>query len=181
MKVILQQNVQKLGKAGDIVETSPGYFRNFLQPRKLAVLATDGTLKKREEDLEGLKKKAETLHQAAVELSEKVTAIGSIRIHAKVGEGGKLYGKITNKEIAQELEKQLGVAVDKRLVRTVDDISALGTYKVIVKLTPEVQSEIMIEVQPEGYVPPVKTETRELAAATAGAADQEQEAVESEE
>ena len=52
MKVILQHNVQKLGKAGDIVETSDGYFRNFLQPRKLGVLATDGTLKKREEDLE---------------------------------------------------------------------------------------------------------------------------------
>jgi large subunit ribosomal protein L9 len=177
MKVILQQNVQKLGKAGDIVEASPGYFRNFLQPRKLAVQATDGTMKKREEDLEMLRKKAEALHQSAVELSEKVTAIGTIRILAKTGEGGKLYGKITNKEIALELEKQLGVAVDKRLVRSVEDISALGNYKVIVKLTPEVQSEVNIEVQPEGYVPP---EPKQLVAASAGAADQAQEAPEGE-
>ena len=58
MKIILQQNVLKLGKAGDIVESSPGYFRNFLQPRKLAVVATDGTLKKREEDLEFAKEES---------------------------------------------------------------------------------------------------------------------------
>src|SRR5215831_7532317 len=86
MKVILQQNVQKLGKAGDVVEAAPGFFRNFLQPRKLAVLATDGTLKKREEDLEALKKKAEQAHQAAVELGEKITALGTIRLEAKAGE-----------------------------------------------------------------------------------------------
>src|ERR1700732_4407974 len=105
MKVILQQNVQKLGKAGDIVDTSDGYFRNFLQPRKLAVLATAGTMKKREEDLEVLKKKADAAHQEALAICEKITSLGTIRLLAKVGEGGKLYGKITNKEIAQEIEK----------------------------------------------------------------------------
>jgi large subunit ribosomal protein L9 len=64
MKVILQKNVQSLGKAGDVVEASPGYFRNYLQPRSLAVLATDGALKKREEDLEQLRKKAQDQHSA---------------------------------------------------------------------------------------------------------------------
>lgn len=171
MKVILQQNVQKLGKAGDIVETSDGYFRNFLQPRKLGVLATEGTLKKREEDLETLRKKAEKAHQEAVDISEKITALGSVRLTAKVGEGGKLYGKITNKEIALELEKRLAVAVDKRLVKTAGDINALGTYKVVVKLTPEVQAELAVEVQPEGYVAP---EPKQLVAVSAGAADQAQ-------
>src|SRR5262245_8841152 len=90
MKVILQKDVQKLGKAGDVVETAPGYFRNFLEPRRLAVLATEGTLKKREEDLEALRKKAEKVHQAAVELAEKINAVGELRMFAKCGEGGKL-------------------------------------------------------------------------------------------
>ncbi|HEY9786863.1 MAG TPA: bL9 family ribosomal protein, partial [Candidatus Obscuribacterales bacterium] len=71
MKIILQHNVPKLGKAGDIVEASPGYFRNYLQPRRLAVLATDGALKKREEDLEALRRKADKAHQEAVDYCEK--------------------------------------------------------------------------------------------------------------
>lgn len=170
MKVILQQNVQKLGKAGDIVEASDGYFRNFLQPRKLAVLATEGTMKKREEDLETLRKKAEKAHQEAAAAGEKITALGVIRLTAKTGEGGKLYGKITNKEIAQELHKQLGTEVDKRLIKTNDDISALGTYKVTVKLTPEVQSELTVEVHPEGYV---YTEPKQPVAVGVGAGDEE--------
>lgn len=146
MKVILQQNVQKLGKAGDVVEAAPGFFRNYLQPRKLAVTATEGTLKKREEDLEALKKKAEQAHQVAVELGDKITALGSIKIEAKAGEGGKLYGKVTNKEIAAELKKVLEIDVDKRLIKSAEDISALGTYRVQVKVTPDVQAELSVEV-----------------------------------
>lgn len=146
MKVILQHAVQKLGSAGDIVESSPGYFRNFLQPRGLAVEATKGTLKKREEDLEALKKKAETLHQAAVEQAEKITALGTIKMGAKVGEGGKLYGKVTHKEIAHLIEKEVGFAVDKRLVKTDVDVHALGSFKVTVKLASDVQAELTLEV-----------------------------------
>jgi large subunit ribosomal protein L9 len=153
MKVILQQNVIKLGKAGDIVEASPGYFRNFLQPRKLAVVASEGTLKKREEDLDSLKKKADAAHQESVSLAEKINALETIILNVKAGEGGKLYGKITNKEIAQALEKQIGTPVDKRLVRPLEDIGALGIYKVAVKLTAEVQAQITVEVQPEGGYP----------------------------
>jgi large subunit ribosomal protein L9 len=148
MKVILQQSVQKLGKAGDVVEAAPGFFRNFLQPRKLAVLATDGTLKKRGEDLEAMRKKAEAAHQAAVELGEKITALATIKIQAKAGEGGKLYGKVTNKEIALELKNALEVDVDKRLIKSADDIGALGTYHVVVKVTPDVQAELTVEVVP---------------------------------
>ncbi len=148
MKVILQHNVQKLGKAGDVVEAAPGFFRNFLQPRNLAVLATGGTLKKREEDLEALKKKAELAHQFAVELGEKITALSTIKIQAKAGDGGKLYGKVTNKEIAEELNKALETTLDKRLIKSLDDITALGSYKVIVKVTADVQSDLTVEVVP---------------------------------
>jgi large subunit ribosomal protein L9 len=146
MKVILQQNVVKLGKAGDVVEAAPGYFRNYLQPRGLAVLATQGTLKKREEDLEALRKKAEKAHLEAVELGERINALGLLTVAAKAGEGGKLYGKITNKEIAHELKNALGVEVDKRLVKPSEEIGALGSYKVHVKLTPEVSAEFAVEV-----------------------------------
>jgi large subunit ribosomal protein L9 len=149
MKVILQHAVTKLGHAGDIVEASPGYFRNFLQPRGLAVEATRGTLKKREEDLGALKKKAELLHQAAVEQAEKISALGSIKLTAKVGEGGKLYGKITHKEIAQLIEKEVGFFIDKRLVKTDVDVHALGTFKVYVKLANDVQAELNLEVTVE--------------------------------
>ncbi len=157
MKVILQQNVQNLGKAGDVVEASAGYFRNFLQPRKFAVLATGGTLKKREEDLETIKKKAAASHQASVDIAEKITAVGKIHLFMKAGEGGKLYGKVTTKEIAQALQKELGLEIDKRSLKTAEDIGALGTYKVIVKVTPEVQSEVLVEVLLEGATPSAKS------------------------
>lgn len=150
MKVILQHNVQKLGKAGDIVEAKPGFYRNFLQPRGLAVTATTGTLKKREEDLEALKKKAEQTHQAALDLAEKIGALPALKITARVGEGGKLYGKITHKEIAALLEKELGQPVDKRHVKTDEDVAALGTFKVYLKLASDVQAECSLEVSMEG-------------------------------
>jgi len=150
MKVILQQTVQKLGKAGDVVDASDGYFRNFLQPRKLAIVATSGTLKKREEDIETIRKKGEATHQSFVALSEKIKEINSVRLEAKAGEGGKLYGKVTTKDIAQLLSKQLGTPIDKKDIRGGEDINALGTYKVVIKLAPDVQAELNIEVALEG-------------------------------
>lgn len=149
MKVILQQNVPKLGKAGDIVEASNGYFRNFLQPRSLAVLASPGAMKKREEDVEVLRKKAEKAQQEALDLCQKITDQEVVRVGAKAGEGGKLYGKVTNKEVAAAILKATGVDVDKRLIK-VEDIGALGTYKAIVKLAPDAQAEINVEVVMEG-------------------------------
>jgi len=150
MKVILQQSVPKLGKAGDIVEASNGYFRNFLQPRSLAVLATPGAMKKREEDVEVLRKKAEKAHQEALDLCKKISDHGLVRIGAKAGEGGKLYGKVTNKEVAFAIQKACGIDVDKRLIKLLDDIGALGTYKAIVKLATDAQAEINVEVVMEG-------------------------------
>ncbi|MBI4533155.1 MAG: 50S ribosomal protein L9 [Candidatus Melainabacteria bacterium] len=149
MKVILQENIDKVGKAGDVVEIAPGYFRNFLQPRHLAVEASQGALKKRQEDLEALRKKAAALHEAHLELANKITALGKLTISAKAGEGGKLYGKITNKEIALELKKALDCEIDKRLVKSAEEIAALGTYPVQIKLSPEAQAELSIEVVPQ--------------------------------
>ncbi|MBK9622779.1 MAG: 50S ribosomal protein L9 [Candidatus Obscuribacter sp.] len=149
MKVILQDSVLKLGKAGDIVEAKPGYFRNFLQPRGLAVTASKGTLKKREEDLEMLKKKAEKVHGELVALGDKISAIVSMTIKVKSGDNGKLYGKITHQEIADLIEKEVGVAIDKRVIKVNQDITAVGAYKATIKLAPDVVSELDIDVVAE--------------------------------
>jgi large subunit ribosomal protein L9 len=149
MKVILRENVVKLGKAGDLVEAAPGYFRNFLEPRKLAVHATPGALKKRDEEAEILRKKAEKLHEADIALIEKIKALGGIKISAKAGEEGKLYGKVTNKEIAEVLEKQLKESIDKRLIKTNQDITALGTHTATIKLSPDAHTEFNVTVAAE--------------------------------
>jgi large subunit ribosomal protein L9 len=169
MKVILQKNVQKLGKIGDVVESKPGYYRNFLQPRGLAVVATTGSLKKRDEELEALRAKADKEHQAAIELGEKINAIGSVKIIQRAGDGGKLYGKVTNKDIAEAVGKELGAHVDKKGVKTLEEITSVGTYKVYIKVTPEVQSEVNVIVydatQGEPPAPkPVQAQAEEEAA-----------------
>lgn len=149
MKVILRENVVKLGKAGDVVEAAPGYFRNFLEPRKLAVEATTGALKKREEEIEILRKKAEKLHQAELALIEKINALGGVKVSAKSGEEGKLYGKVTNKEIAEILEKELSEKIDKRLIKTNEDINVLGTYTASIKLSADAHTEFKVTVVEE--------------------------------
>ncbi|MBX9671251.1 MAG: 50S ribosomal protein L9 [Candidatus Obscuribacterales bacterium] len=168
MKVILQDNVQKLGKAGEVVEIKRGYYRNYLEPRGLAVLATKGTLKKREEDMAAYQRKADKAHQEAVELGARVSALPTLTLQVKAGETGKLYGKVTNKDITSLIEKHLGHEIDKRLVKS-PDINALGSYKATVKLTPEVQAEVKIDIILEGSV--VKE-----AAAPAAAAEASEEA-----
>lgn len=149
MKVILRDNVVKLGKAGDVVEAAPGYFRNFLEPRKLAVQATPGALKKREEEIEILRKKAEKLHEVDMAIIEKINALGGVKITAKAGEEGKLYGKVTNKEIAEVLEKELKEEIDKRLIKTQGDINALGSYKASIKFSADAHTEFTVTVTEE--------------------------------
>ncbi len=146
MKVILQKNVQALGKVGDVVEASAGYFRNYLQPRHFAILASDGALKKRDGDLDQIRQKADAEHALAVALSERINALGTIKIIAKAGDGGRLYGKVTNKEIAQALSDVVQQEIDKRSVKTADDITALGTYRATVRLASEVVAEVNVEV-----------------------------------
>jgi len=149
MKIILQENVIKLGKAGDVVEAAPGYFRNYLQPRKLAVFATTGALKKREEEVEVLRRKAQKAHDEHVALLAKVDALSAISIAVKSGEGGKLYGRVTNKEIAEALGKALGMEIDKRIIKPHGDISLLGTYKAGIRFSPDAHTEITVTVIPE--------------------------------
>jgi large subunit ribosomal protein L9 len=107
-------------------------------------------MKKREEDLAAVQKKSAEEHEAAVGVAGKITELGTIKLTAKAGEGGRLYGKITTKEIAQELSTAVAHEIDKRGIKLNDEITALGTYKATVRVAADVQAEVSVEVTQQG-------------------------------
>ena len=133
MKVILLSDVSKVGKKGAIVEVADGYARNFLFPKKLAKEANAQALNelKNAEESKAFKIKQET--EAAQASADKING-KSVSILAKAGQGGKLFGSVTAKEIAEAIKKQYGVDVDKRKIDTKGDMKAFGTYECEVKL-----------------------------------------------
>lgn len=146
MKVILLQDVKKLGKKGDVVNTSDGYARNYLFPRKLAEEATDASLHvlNAKKDVERRKKTAEieAAQKLAEELRDKV-----VKIDAKSGDNGKLFGAITSKDVAELINKQFGVEVEKKKI-SMDTIKIAGTYNIEIKLYPEVSTKMKVMVTP---------------------------------
>ena len=146
MKVILLQDVKKLGKKGDVVSTSDGYARNFLFPRNLAQEATDSNLHvlNAKKDVERRKKTAEIeeAQKLAEDLRDKV-----VKIEAKAGDSGKLFGAITSKDIADKINDQFKVKVDKKKI-VMDTIKIAGTYNIEVKLYPEVSTKMKVMVSP---------------------------------
>lgn len=144
MKIILLQDVDSLGRAGDTVETRDGYSRNFLLPRKLAVLSTEGGLRFLDAKKKQAAQKSERLKEEARELSSKLEKIPFV-IKAKVGQEGKLFGAVTTQDILQELEKH-GVQIERRRIEMAP-IHQLGEYRAIVKLHPEVDVSIKVTVK----------------------------------
>ena len=144
MKVILTQDVKNLGKKGEMVSTSDGYARNFLFPRKLAIEANAQAmteLKNREDSQNHkIKVEKENATQAAAKLNGK-----TIKITAKAGQGGRLFGSVTAKEVAETIKKDLGVTVDKRKI-TVNDIKAFGTYKAQAKFYQGITADFSVMV-----------------------------------
>lgn len=146
MKVILLADVKALGKKDDIVEVADGYAKNGLFNKKLAVEATpkalnDLKLKKQNND----KVAAENL-AAAKKLSEDLKD-KTVVLKIKCGEGGKTFGSVTGKEIAEEAKKQLGIDVDKKKIVIADPIKAVGSYDVTYKVHPEVSATIKVKVE----------------------------------
>ncbi|SMP58556.1 50S ribosomal protein L9 [Anoxynatronum buryatiense] len=148
MKVILQKDVKGLGKTGDVVNASDGYARNFLLPKGLAVEASTGNLNnvKQQKQAEA-KRKADELAEAE-KLKERLSKV-TVTLTAKSGEGGRLFGSITNKEIAENLEKQHHIALDKRKIVLNDPIKELGETLVDVKVYPGVNGTLKVKVQAE--------------------------------
>ena len=145
MKVILLEDVKSVGKKGELVNASDGYAKNFLFPKKLAVEATksnlnDFELKQKAE----AKRKKEELEQAqnmAQELENK-----TVTVKVKTGENGKLFGSVTNKEVAEEIVKQTGMQIDKKKVSIGDPIKMVGERTAVIKLHPKVSAEITIKI-----------------------------------
>ena len=143
MKVILLADVKGVGKKDQTINASEGYVKNFLFPRKLAVEANSGNLnnQKKAEDLQ----RQEEL-DAAKALGEKI-AEQKVVIKVKTGDNGKLFGAVTNKEIAVALKEQTGLAVDKKKISLNDPIKAIGEKEVTVKLHPKVSVKLKVEIE----------------------------------
>lgn len=145
MKVILLQDVKSLGKKGEIVNVNDGYARNFVLPKKLGLEANaknlnDLKLKRQHED----KVAAENL-AAAKELAAKLKD-SVVTTTVKVGEGGRTFGSVSSKEIAEACKKQLGLEIDKKKIQVKDPIKGLGNYIIGVKLHPAVTAELTVKV-----------------------------------
>lgn len=147
MKVVLQKDVKGTGKAGQIVEVSDGYARNYLLPNKLAVIADKVAIQKVEQQNQAAQYHKEQEYLAAVELGKQINGI-TLNMTVKCGENGKVFGSITSKELAEQLAKQ-GFAIDKRKIELPNPIKNTGSYKITVKLHPKVTSTFMLQVQSE--------------------------------
>ncbi|GAK12017.1 50S ribosomal protein L9 [Geomicrobium sp. JSM 1781026] len=145
MKVILNQDVKGQGKKGEVKDVSEGYARNFLLKNNLAVEASSGNLKDLKAKKQSDDKKVEEERQAAEEMKQKMEAT-DIEMTAKAGEGGRLFGAVSTKQINEAL-KNKGFKVDKRKIELNDPIRTLGVTKVPIKIHPEVIATVNIHVK----------------------------------
>ncbi len=145
MKVILISNVDKLGKAGDMVNAKTGYARNFLLPNKLAVEATKENVKIWEKKQEELRAQERENIKNANELKEKIENI-KVKILAKTGEGDRLFGSITSMDIEKALKEQHNMDIDKKKIEMKDNIKSLGTFSVVVKIYPDINANLEVIV-----------------------------------
>ena len=147
IKVILLQDVKKMGKKGDVIEASDGYARNYLFPRKLAEEATANALHvvnaKKENERKKKLAELEAAQKLAAELKGK-----EVTINAKAGDNGRLFGSITNKDVAEVINSQFNLSIDKKKI-VVNTIKVAGTYEVEVKLYPEVSTKMKVNIVPK--------------------------------
>ncbi|MCF4150744.1 50S ribosomal protein L9 [Dethiosulfovibrio sp. F2B] len=146
MKVILLEDVKKLGRKNEIVEVSDGYGRNFLFPRKLAVEADGANLKKLEEKRESSKRKDQQARSEAEE-QRKHLQDRQVVLAVTTGEGGRLFGSVTTAQIVDGISDQFGISVDKKNVKMADAVKALGSYSFTVKLYQGVEASMTLKVE----------------------------------
>jgi len=147
MKVILREDVEKLGKAGEVVKVADGYGRNFLIPRRLAVPADVRNMKALEHERRVIETRARKARKGAEATAETLSAV-SLVLPAKAGEEGKLFGAVTSRDIAEALGKA-GVAVDRKTILLPEPIKQVGDYKVKVRVSADIVPEISVRVVPE--------------------------------
>lgn len=145
MKVILLQDVKSLGKKGDIVEVSKGYARNFILPKKLGVEATGKNINDLKLQKANQEKIAAENLAAAKELADQLSD-KSVEIPMTVGDNGKVFGAVSNKEIAAAAKDQLGLEIDKKKISVDEPIKSLGQHTVKIKLHPKVTGQLKVNV-----------------------------------
>jgi large subunit ribosomal protein L9 len=147
MEVILREDVEKLGSRGELVKVTPGYARNYLLPKRLAVAATESNKKIVEQERQAHVRKESKLVADAGELAKMISNV-SITFSQKAGETDQLFGSVTSKDIAEALEKQ-GYTIDRRKVVLDEPIKTLGEFKVPLRLHRDVPAEITVHVVKE--------------------------------
>lgn len=146
MKVILLKDVKGTGKKNEVKEVSDGYARNFLLPKKLAVPADNTNMKELNEKNKSKENKAQKEYEAAVELGKKMEELNVV-IYSKAGDGGRLFGSITSKDIAEQIKKQHNIEVDKRKITLDEPIRVLGSRFVDIKIHQKVTTKIRVDVK----------------------------------
>jgi large subunit ribosomal protein L9 len=147
MQIILQEDVEKLGHRGDVVTVKPGYARNFLLPKKLAVEATTGNLKAIERIRTSLAKKTATELEAAQKQAELLNGV-ALKFARKTGENDQMFGSVTSADIAEALAAQ-GFKIDKRQVQLGESLKTIGEFPVTIKVFRDVTAQIKVTVEKE--------------------------------
>lgn len=147
MKIILIENVENIGRRGEIKEVANGLARNHLLPKKMAVEATPGNVKVWEQKLKSIKEKDAKILEDARELAESLSSV-SLQIPVKAGEEGKIFGSVTSQHITDRLN-ELGYEISKKDVQLEDPIKTLGSHTVDIRLHPEVRVNITVDVTAE--------------------------------
>ena len=145
MKVILQEDVKKVGAKGEVVEVSDGYGRNYLLPRKLAVEANVANLNSAKVKAENKARKAQQEADEAKLLGAQLEKL-SVKIPVKIGKDGKLFGSVGGSDVAKALSKNHSLNVDKRKISIQGNVTGTGIYDAVIKLHPEVTTKIKLEV-----------------------------------
>jgi large subunit ribosomal protein L9 len=144
MKVILKENIETLGHIGDIVKVAPGYARNFLIPKGFAIEATTRNAKALEHAKRQMEYKKNKVREQAMQLAAKLEALTIVLPHP-AGEGDKLFGAVTNMELAENLKKQ-GIEIDRKKIVLAEPIKHLGEFTASVKIHPEVTATLKVTV-----------------------------------
>ena len=146
MKVILLQDIKNVGKKDEIINSSDGYARNYLFPKKLAVEATKDNLNQLKARQDTAKRKKEQEKEEAKQLAEKLKKI-TLSIQVKAGENGKIFGGVTAKESAENLKEQQNIEIDKKKIMVKETIKALGNYSVEIKLYEGISANLAVSVR----------------------------------
>jgi len=149
VKVILTQDVPNLGQAGDVEDVATGYARNYLIPQEMAIKATPGAIKEFERRRAAEARREKKIAARAEALAEQLSSV-TLVFEAKAGDTGRLYGSVTTAEIAEALERETGEPFDRRKHILSDPIREVGTHRIAVRLTADVETEVKVLVKPEG-------------------------------